>query len=91
MRVEQLYPWPDAALAEAIRRYPHVERVGWVQEEPANMGAWTFVRERIQDALPPGTSLFYAGRPASASPAVGSGRLHRIEQAVVVDTAFGGL
>jgi 2-oxoglutarate dehydrogenase E1 component len=91
VRVEQLYPWPDAALAEAIRRYPQTARVGWVQEEPANMGAWTFVRERIQDALPPGTELFYAGRPASASPAVGSGRLHRAEQAALVAAAFAGL
>jgi 2-oxoglutarate dehydrogenase E1 component len=55
------------------------------------MGAWTFVRERIQERLPPGTTLGYAGRPASASPAVGSGRCHRREQAALVDAAFAGL
>jgi 2-oxoglutarate dehydrogenase E1 component len=91
VRVEQLYPWPEPAIAEAIRRHPRTERVGWVQEEPANMGAWTFVRERLQDALPPAVTLFYAGRPASASPAVGSARAHRREQTALVDAAFAGL
>jgi 2-oxoglutarate dehydrogenase E1 component len=91
VRVEQLYPWPEAELAETLRRYPRALRVGWVQEEPANMGAWTFVRERIQDALAPGATLFYAGRPASASPAVGSARAHRREQAALVDASFAGL
>jgi 2-oxoglutarate dehydrogenase E1 component len=91
VRVEQLYPWPEQALAQALERHPRAERVFWVQEEPANMGAWTFVRERIQERLPPGTTLGYAGRPASASPAVGSGRCHRREQAALVDAAFAGL
>jgi len=89
--VEQLYPWPEEALAVAMRRYPGAERVFWVQEEPANMGAWTFVRERIQELLPAGTNLGYAGRRASASPAVGSGRIHRREQAALVEAAFAGL
>jgi 2-oxoglutarate dehydrogenase E1 component len=91
LRIEQLYPWPEQALAEAIRRHPRAERVFWVQEEPANMGAWTFVRERIQELLPSGTALGYAGRKASASPAVGSGRCHRREQAELVEAAFTGL
>jgi 2-oxoglutarate dehydrogenase E1 component len=91
LRLEQLYPWPDEALAAAIRRYPRAERVFWVQEEPANMGAWTFVRERVQELLPAGTVLGYAGRRASASPAVGSGRSHRREQAELVEAAFAGL
>jgi 2-oxoglutarate dehydrogenase E1 component len=55
------------------------------------MGAWTFVRERIQELLPAGTALGYAGRRASASPAVGSGRIHRREQAAVLEAAFAGL
>ena len=90
-RVEQLYPWPDADIADAIRRYPSAERVVWAQEEPANMGAWTFVRERIQDALRPEQVVAYAGRPASSSTATGSLRVHRAEQQALVDAAFEGL
>jgi 2-oxoglutarate dehydrogenase complex dehydrogenase (E1) component-like enzyme len=63
----------------------------WVQEEPANMGAWTFVRERLQGLLGAQAKLAYAGRRASASPAVGSLRAHRLEQKALVDAAFEGL
>ena len=91
LRVEQLYPWPEVDLASELRSYTRAERVVWVQEEPANMGAWTFVRERIQDALLPGQVLGYAGRRESASTAVGSLRIHKSEQAALVDTAFAGL
>jgi 2-oxoglutarate dehydrogenase E1 component len=91
VRIEQLYPWPEAALAAALRRYARAESVCWVQEEPANMGAFGFVRERLQERLPRGLRLGYAGRRASASPAVGSGRLHRSEQAALVEAAFAGL
>jgi 2-oxoglutarate dehydrogenase E1 component len=91
LRVEQLYPWPELEVARELRSYARAERVLWVQEEPANMGAWTFVRERIQDALLPGQSLGYAGRRESASTAVGSLRIHKSEQAALVDAAFAGL
>jgi 2-oxoglutarate dehydrogenase E1 component len=62
-----------------------------VQEEPANMGGWTFVRERIQDLLLPHQKLGYAGRKESASTAVGSMRLHREQQKALLDAAFAGL
>jgi 2-oxoglutarate dehydrogenase E1 component len=88
VRVEQLYPWPAHELAALLARYAHAERVVWCQEEPANMGAWIFVRERIQDALGPRQKLAYAGRPESASPASGSGRIHREEQAELVAAAL---
>ena len=91
VRMEQLYPWPDLELSRVLERYSQADRVCWAQEEPANMGPWTFVRERIQDALLPGETLAYAGRRASASPAVGSGRVHRQEQAALVRAAFEGL
>ncbi len=91
VRIEQLYPWPEAELATVLERYPRAERVVWVQEEPANMGGWTFVRERIQGALLPSERLAYAGRPESASTAVGSLRLHKEEQAELVAAAFAGL
>jgi 2-oxoglutarate dehydrogenase E1 component len=91
VRIEQLYPWPRAQLAASLQRYARADRIFWVQEEPANMGAWTFVRERIQDALLPSQQLAYAGRPESASTAVGSLRLHKEQQAALVAAAFAGL
>ena len=91
LRLEQLYPWPSTRLGELIGRYPGTERIVWVQEEPANMGAWTFVRERIQDLLPEGAKLAYAGRVPSASTAVGSTRLHVLQQTALVEAAFDGL
>jgi 2-oxoglutarate dehydrogenase E1 component len=87
-RVEQLYPWPETELAEIIAHYPNAEIVTWCQEEPANMGAWTFVRERIQGLLRPSQRLAYAGRREAASPAAGSGRIHRQEQAALVASAL---
>ena len=91
VRLEQLYPWPELELARVMERYDRVDRVVWAQEEPANMGPWTFVRERIQDALLPSERLAYAGRRPSASPAVGSGRIHREERAALVRAAFEGI
>ncbi|MEN8180995.1 MAG: 2-oxoglutarate dehydrogenase E1 component [Myxococcota bacterium] len=88
LRVEQLYPWPEAELVAAFQRFPAATEVVWVQEEPANMGAWTFVRERIQGLLQPGARLSYAGRRESASPATGSLRRHRQEQQALLHAAL---
>jgi 2-oxoglutarate dehydrogenase E1 component len=90
-RVEQLYPWPAQQIVDQLQRFPRAERVVYAQEEPANMGAWTFVRERLQSALLPSQKLAYAGRPESASPAVGSMRIHKEEQADLLASAFQGL
>jgi 2-oxoglutarate dehydrogenase E1 component len=91
VRLEQVYPWPEEQIAEAVEAFPGAERVVWAQEEPANMGAWIFVRERIQGVLLPHQQLAYAGRRESASPATGSPRVHREEQAAVVAAALGGI
>ena len=91
VRVEELYPWPGEHIRELMSRFPCLEHVFWVQEEPANMGAWTFVRERISELLPFGVKLAYAGRDPAASPATGSMRVHRAEQAALVAEAFEGL
>ena len=95
VRVEQLHPWPESELNEIFGRYPNLDSVVWCQEEPANMGGWSFVRERIQRILSEGRFvrsegqwLRYAGRPAAPSPAVGSARIHKIEQATLVSQAF---
>ncbi|MGH0037252.1 MAG: 2-oxoglutarate dehydrogenase E1 component [Myxococcota bacterium] len=91
VRLEELYPWPGDRLGEVLRQYASADRAVWVQEEPANMGAWTFVRERIQDLLLPGEKLAYAGRIPAASPATGSMRIHKQEQAGLLEAAFDGL
>jgi 2-oxoglutarate dehydrogenase E1 component len=91
VRIEQLYPWPADAIAALIQRYSGATQVTWAQEEPANMGAWTFVRDRIQRKLRSTQQLVYAGRRESASPATGSMRVHRIELAELLDSAFSRL
>ncbi len=91
VRVEQLYPWPEPDLARVMERYASLDRVTWVQEEPANMGPWTFVTTRIQSVIPGPAKFAYAGRRAAASPAAGSMRIHRREQEAVVSAAFEGL
>ena len=88
LRVEQLYPWPGLAIARAVEAFPAVDRVVWAQEEPANMGAWSFARERLHDVLRADQVLAYAGRSESASPAAGSLRIHRQEQAALIDAAL---
>jgi len=89
LRVEQLHPWPGVEIARAVEVFAGADRVIWAQEEPANMGAWSFARERLHDVLRPQQTLAYAGRPASASTAAGSLRIHRQEQAEVLEAALG--
>ena len=88
VRVEQLYPFPAERVEAVLRRFREARTVVWCQEEPMNMGAWTFVRERLRSALCGDQELVYAGRPESASPAVGSLRLHKEGQAALLRTAF---
>jgi len=88
VRLEEIYPWHQLELAAVFERYCNASTVVWSQEEPANMGAWTFVRDRLQAELRPTQKLIYAGRRASASTATGSMRIHRAEQAALVDHAF---
>jgi 2-oxoglutarate dehydrogenase E1 component len=88
VRVEQLYPWPQIELAAVIERYRNASCVMWAQEEPSNMGGWVFVRERIQAELRPTQRLRYAGRRESASTATGSMRIHRDEQAALLNHVF---
>jgi len=86
VRVEQLYPWPAEELARIRDRYRNAERLVWVQEEPANMGGWEFVRELLRELWQ--REFAYAGRKAAASPAVGSQRVHHEELAAFLAAAF---
>jgi 2-oxoglutarate dehydrogenase E1 component len=89
VRVEQLYPWPAEAIGEVLARYPGAVEVLWLQEEPENMGAWTFVHARLHRLLRDRYTLHHVSRAESASPATGSGALHQLEQADLLERAIG--
>jgi len=89
-RLEQLYPFPASQIEEMLPQYSAAGDVIWVQEEPINMGAWRFVRDRIQPLLDAsGRKLRYVGRAESAAPATGSHKRHLAEQAEIIEAAFG--
>jgi 2-oxoglutarate decarboxylase len=91
VRVEQLYPWAEDDIVAAIASYPNASDVWWIQEEPANMGAWSFVQPRLARALGDRAELRHVAREASASPATGSQTIHEREQQHLVAAAFEGL
>jgi 2-oxoglutarate decarboxylase len=88
IRVEQLYPWPGDRLAEVIAGYEHAHDVVWVQEEPANMGPWPFVSQRLQRLLGSDYTLRLASRSESSSPATGSLTVHKLEQDTLIKDVF---
>ena len=87
VRVEQLYPLPAEQIRGELESYPNASDVVWVQEEPANMGAWQFMAVNLPEELG-GRTLRRVSRKASASPAVGSAKVHDVEQRELVATAF---
>ena len=91
LRVEQLYPFPHKAFAAELKKYPGATEVVWCQDEPQNQGAWFFVQHYIHENMASGQRLGYAGRAASASPAVGYAHLHQNQQKALIDAAFGRL
>jgi len=88
-RLEQFYPFPNKDIIEALSAYNNVEKIVWCQEEPKNMGGWTFVAPRLQALLSSSHELSYAGRLASASPAAGQKKIHEAEQLKLIQTALG--
>ncbi len=93
MRIEQLYPFPHRLLVSELERFAKRAEFVWCQEEPLNMGAWTFVEQHLEWVL---TTIgarqkrpAYVGRPASASPATGYYRKHLEEQQRILDQALG--
>ena len=86
IRVEQLYPLAEAKLREALKAFPKSAKLIWCQEESQNMGAWSFMEPRLWALF--GRKIAYAGRNASASPAVGSLAIHKREQAQLIADAF---
>ncbi len=91
VRVEQLYPWPFAAVANVLQRYSNATEIVWLQEEPENMGAWNAVKGRLYEAHGDTHRIRRVSRPESGSPATGSIAIHRQEQDELLQRAFGGL
>jgi 2-oxoglutarate dehydrogenase E1 component len=89
VRVEELYPWPHADVSRLLDLYPKVKEVSWVQEEPKNMGAWTYVAPRLRGSVGNAIAIRYIGRPVRASPAEGYTESHSREQARIVEEAVG--
>jgi 2-oxoglutarate decarboxylase len=85
MRFERLYPLPFRTLPPALEQYPDSELV-WVQEEPANQGAWSFVALNLPELV--GRPVTGVSRPPSSSPAVGTHQRHEQEQRAVIEQAF---
>jgi 2-oxoglutarate dehydrogenase E1 component len=87
-RVEQLAPFQNTALRELIGEYPNLVELVWLQEEPKNMGAWTYMEPRLRELSGGDLPIRYIGRPERASPAEGSAERHASEQERIVSEAF---
>jgi multifunctional 2-oxoglutarate metabolism enzyme len=88
VRLEQLYSFPRSEMVELLASYGSMEELAWVQEEPRNMGAWSYVEPRLRELLPAGAELRYIGRPERASPAEGYPAAHSAEQSRIVTQAL---
>ncbi|HJU74058.1 MAG TPA: 2-oxoglutarate dehydrogenase E1 component [Gemmatimonadaceae bacterium] len=88
VRVEELYPWPHEGVSAVIDSYPNVNEIVWAQEEPKNMGAWTYAAPRLRASVGNAQTIRYVGRPERSSPAEGFANSHQVEQARIVADAF---
>jgi 2-oxoglutarate dehydrogenase E1 component len=84
VRVEELYPWPHEEVARIVDLYPAATEVVWAQEEPKNMGAWTYVSPRLRVSTGNAMIVRYIGRPERASPAEGYASAHKTEQERII-------
>ncbi|NBX53503.1 MAG: 2-oxoglutarate dehydrogenase E1 component [Betaproteobacteria bacterium] len=91
LRLEQLYPFPHKSFSAELKKYPNAQEIVWCQDEPQNQGAWFFIQHNLYENMLDGQKLGYAGRAASASPAVGYSHLHQDQQKALVDAAFSKL
>jgi multifunctional 2-oxoglutarate metabolism enzyme len=88
LRVEQFYPFPKNVLVNELSRFANATDIRWVQEEPENMGGWSFMEPRLLKLIGSKQCLRYVGRPASASPATGSHTIHQMEQQRLIKDAL---
>ena len=87
-RIELLYPFPGAEVTELLRRYPRVEELVWLQEEPSNMGPRKWVVPQLAALAPEGIRTWYVSRPERSSPAEGYPAAHKAEQTRLVTEAL---
>ncbi len=88
IRVEQMYPFPHKSFAAELKKFPNATEVVWAQDEPQNQGPWFQIQHNVFESMEPGQRLSYAGRPASAAPAVGYSDKHVAQQKELLETAF---
>jgi 2-oxoglutarate dehydrogenase E1 component len=88
VRIEQMYPFPHKSFAAELKKFPNLAEVVWAQDEPQNQGPWFQIQHNIFESMESGQRLSYAGRPASAAPAVGYSDKHVAQQKELLDTAF---
>lgn len=88
IRIEQLYPISVLDIKLELDKYPNAKSVIWVQDEPKNQGAWSFINMHIYAAMNQGQKLFYSGRDSSAAPAVGYSSKHQEQQKCLINNAF---
>jgi 2-oxoglutarate dehydrogenase E1 component len=91
IRIEQMYPFPHKAFAAELKKFGNATEVVWAQDEPQNQGPWFQIQHNIFENLDAGMRLAYAGRPASAAPAVGYSDKHVAQQKELLETAFAKL
>ena len=84
IRIEQLYPFPEGQVKEILNHYPNAIKWIWIQEEPENMGAWTFISQQMKNIVP----IEVVARQSSGSPAVGLSKLHFMEQEEIIGKIF---
>ena len=86
--LEQMYPWPEEEMQAALDQHPEAQEIVWVQEEPANMGAFFYVMPHLR-RLAGDRAVLSVKRSAAASPATGSAKAHELEEKTLIDLAFG--
>jgi len=91
IRMEQMYPFPHKSFGAELKKFPNAGEVVWVQDEPQNQGPWFQIQHNIFEGMEDGQRLAYAGRAASASPAVGYADKHIAQQKELLETAFSKL
>lgn len=88
IRVEQLYPFPEQEIKAVLKRFSRVKELLWVQEEPENMSAWTYMEPRLRAVAPKGAKVNYQGRPERSSPASGYQHVHAMEQQNIIQSVL---
>ena len=88
VRLEEIYPFPFEEIQKYFKQFKNLKEIVWVQEEPKNMGAWSFVEPRLRAAAPKGKDVRYIGRKRRSSTAEGDPLIHKEEQQRIITEAF---